>query len=302
VTIATPAPLTAPQGEREIQGRDYRQYRKPFALPDSATLAGTTFTGCRARVYHLLRITAERQARHPIGPWSGPPGWVPVFLLVEPWSGGSEGTRRARELRERYACPIEISDFEAPDGSESTTKLYRLAGAPIAAVPTMRPHGPRATPEGASRGTRTAATGPSPAPPSAPLAGVVFATRLLTPVAAREVARVDQRPSGPVFSGAFRCDPGLAHPLAPSPTIAARADAGATPEELDEMYRGELRASYDARSLERVLLGQRAVWIQATETSHGWTALRVLPAVLEALGARRLEDEPSTTQGEGSGC
>lgn len=110
----------------DVRGRDFYQYRQPFPLPDEATVGGRTFRGARARVYWLLRFTRERSHCHPVGVAHGPPGKVPRFLLVEPWSGGSSGDRRARELRE-YGCDIEIESYQGPQGETDTT-LYTLTG------------------------------------------------------------------------------------------------------------------------------------------------------------------------------
>lgn len=105
--------------------RSYYQAPAPFELPSEAVVAGRRFTGHRARVYHLLRLTRERRHRHAIGRHLGPPGKVPVFLLREPWSGGQSGGRRARELRE-YGLELRITTFEPPDGMGSSTTLYEL--------------------------------------------------------------------------------------------------------------------------------------------------------------------------------
>lgn len=140
----------------DVRGRDFYQYRQPFELPDEATTPdGRTFRGARARVYWLLRITRERGYCHPVGAATGPPGTVPRFLLVEPWSGGSSGDRRARELRE-YGCEIRIENFAGPQGETDTT-LYSLSRDAIAEGPSTHhrdsddgpradsrpPHGPR---------------------------------------------------------------------------------------------------------------------------------------------------------------
>lgn len=120
--------MTAPL----LQGRDYFQVPQPFDLPEAATAPdGRVFTGHRARVYWLLRITRERGHRHPVGRHLGPPGAVPVHLLREPWSGGQSGGRRARELRE-YGCELAIEPFEPPDGRGSATTMYSLTRDPIA--------------------------------------------------------------------------------------------------------------------------------------------------------------------------
>lgn len=103
----------------------YYQYPPPFDLPDEAVVAGRHFSGHRARVYHLLRITRERRYRHRVGRHLAPAGKVPVFLFREPWSGGQSGGRRVRELRD-YGLEVDISTFVDPDGDASATTLYEL--------------------------------------------------------------------------------------------------------------------------------------------------------------------------------
>jgi hypothetical protein len=114
-----------------VHGRDWFQYRPPpelAELPDEAVDgAGTVFRGARARVYHLLRIVAEKRLRLPIGQVYGPPGAVPRHFLVEAWSGGASGDRRVRELGTRHGFHVEHEPFEPPAGTASSTMLYRLS-------------------------------------------------------------------------------------------------------------------------------------------------------------------------------
>ena len=153
----------------------YYQYPPPFELPDEAVVAGRRFTGHRARVFHLLRITRERGFRHYIGRHLGPAGAVPVFLLREPWSGGQSGARRLRELR-AYGLAIEISTFDHPDG-DSVTTLYTLAGtlpassAPVLATARRLPPKPGSVPAPRITLTRHLQPGAldlTPHPPTAP--------------------------------------------------------------------------------------------------------------------------------------
>lgn len=114
--------------------REFYQYRQPFELPDEVTTPeGKTFSGHRARVYWLLRLTLERRHQHPVGRQLGPAGWVPVFLFREPWSGGQSGGRRVRELRE-YGVEVEIEEYRPPTGDSSATTLYRLSLDPISGL------------------------------------------------------------------------------------------------------------------------------------------------------------------------
>jgi hypothetical protein len=135
-----------------VHGRDWFQHRPPpelAELPDEAVDgAGTVFRGARARVYHLLRIVAEKRLRLPIGQVYGPPGAVPRHFLVEAWSGGASGDRRVRELGTRHGFHVEHEAFEPPAGTASSTMLYRLSlggeGVP-APDPHPHPHGELST-------------------------------------------------------------------------------------------------------------------------------------------------------------
>ena len=69
----------------------------PFELPEVAFIAGRKIAGTRARVYWLLRTTAEQRICHRIGQRIGPAGWVPGYYFQRPWSGGGAGDRRRRD-------------------------------------------------------------------------------------------------------------------------------------------------------------------------------------------------------------
>lgn len=100
----------------------------PFALDDEVALpGGEVIRGARARVYDLLRKTQLNAHRHGIGEDLGPPGWVPDFMLIRPEVGGSEGKKRARELRPR-GVSVEVVRFK-----DSNTHLYAIAGTPVPA-------------------------------------------------------------------------------------------------------------------------------------------------------------------------
>ena len=48
-----------------------------------------------------LLVETRRQAyRWQVGRHFAPPGWVPTWVLREPWAGGAAGDRRLRDLRE----------------------------------------------------------------------------------------------------------------------------------------------------------------------------------------------------------
>lgn len=101
----------------------------PFQLPDEAILpSGRKLAGTRARVYWLLRITAEEGIQHRVGEEIGPAGWVPGYYFQRAWSGGGSGDRRRRDLSEKFGIRIESMRF----GGDSATVLYRWAGDPEA--------------------------------------------------------------------------------------------------------------------------------------------------------------------------
>jgi hypothetical protein len=102
---------SAPTFAPAAGGPSQYQYAQPFHLPEVATIAGRKVTGTKARVYWLLRLTAEQGFVHAIGQRQGPPGWVPLFLLREPWSGGQQGDRRVRSLRED-GVRVDVRFFE----------------------------------------------------------------------------------------------------------------------------------------------------------------------------------------------
>lgn len=103
----------------------------PFALPETATIAGKTIEGSKARVYWLLRLSAERGVRHRVGALEAPAGWVPNYYLRKGWSGGNAGDRRLRDLR---ALGVELAsqDFRPDRSDPSYTVLWRWVSDPVA--------------------------------------------------------------------------------------------------------------------------------------------------------------------------
>lgn len=264
---------------------DSYQYRNPFGedLRDSVTLAGKTFSGTRARVYWLLEITRQRNYRHRVGHGDSaplaPPGWVPQFLVHEPWSGGSEGKRRLRELRLEYGCEIEMQHFEG-----SSTTLYRLTPATGGAA------GPgeacRHTPSPATRFGASRAQPPTAALPKEPLAGVRFWA-----VPSDPGANVSKSPIGHAGeNGGFsytslQVDPGSDCPLAPSYRLLRWIERGERDAvRLDEAYRSELLAAFHAGDLTQLLAGRGDVvlWCSSAEP---WNPLPTLTYALSRLGA-----------------
>lgn len=96
-------------------------------LADEATLpGGRSLTGTAARVYNLLVETIRHSHRWPVGRHLAPPGWVPTWVLREPWAGGAAGDRRLRDLREE-GLAIESEKFTAgTDTPDSASWLWRL--------------------------------------------------------------------------------------------------------------------------------------------------------------------------------
>lgn len=134
-------------------------YEAPFELPDVLVdVSGRQLcTGTRARVVHLLAITASRRYRHAIGSRQSDPGVVPEFLLHQPWSGGGEGKRRMREAHQLYGVEYDFDRFEPADGGGSTTMVYRLIDlGEVGGYPTLTGGSPL-------RATASAAT-PAPIP------------------------------------------------------------------------------------------------------------------------------------------
>jgi hypothetical protein len=88
-----------------------------------ATLpGGRTITGTAARVYHLLLETRLRQHSWQVGRHLAPMGWVPTWVLREPWAGGAAGDRRLRNLREAGVV-IESQRFDAGDGESASWRI-----------------------------------------------------------------------------------------------------------------------------------------------------------------------------------
>lgn len=105
----------------------------PFALPETATIAGKVIEGSKARVYWLLRLSAERGVRHRVGALEAPAGWVPNYYLRKGWSGGNAGDRRLRDLR-ALGVELESREFRPDPGNPSYTVLWRWISDPAGGV------------------------------------------------------------------------------------------------------------------------------------------------------------------------
>jgi len=100
-------------------------------LPDEATLpGGRTITGTAARVYNLLLESGRHSHRWKVGRHLAPTGWVPTWVLREPWAGGSAGDRRLRDLREA-GVSIESQRFDPGDEAPASASwLWRISSSP----------------------------------------------------------------------------------------------------------------------------------------------------------------------------
>lgn len=112
-----------------MKGQSFHQEAAPpwaREISDEALLPnGTMVAGTKARVFHLLRLASERSHQFRIGRHLAPPGWVPTWVLREPWAGGSAGDRRLRDLREA-GLGVE-SERHVGDEGESGSWMWRLA-------------------------------------------------------------------------------------------------------------------------------------------------------------------------------
>lgn len=238
-------------------GPSQYQYAQPFHLPDVATIGSRRISGTKARVYWLLFLTAERGYSHPIGQQMGPAGWVPRFLVVEPWSGGAQGDRRLRSLRED-GVEIGLRFFE-----NSTTTLYRYLGQGSAPAP-----GPSPTPSEAKKTTPTADA------LREPLRGVEVRVGhegggtgskcLFCP--ARTVEEISNR----VGRLSIDVTPGIGSPIAPSGQIG------------DDAYLAELRHRWNTGELVAAFRGGAFV---TARVSRMWCPLPALAKALRAMGA-----------------
>jgi hypothetical protein len=96
----------------------YHQAALPsgWELADEVRLpGGRSISGTAARVYQLLEMTRRHRHRWHVGRHLAPAGWVPTWVLREPWAGGSAGDRRLRDLREKHGLVIDGEPFQAPD-------------------------------------------------------------------------------------------------------------------------------------------------------------------------------------------
>lgn len=263
-----------------VRGSDFYQYERPVAigtLCDEVDAPGIHFTGRRARVYWLLRLTKDRGLRHPVGSQVAPPGWVPRHLVVEPWSGGAQGDRRVRELRFDYGVDIQVQEFKPPGGGNSSTTLYRIGDRdPIR--------------EGAGRVDLKKAreeSAEAPKDPTKPLAALAFLAGEVPPGPPSPVLAFGNSFLNHLehFAGlsdggcrTFDVTPGGDSAFAPRRAIAT-----------DEAYRELLLAMWGDGSLVGELAELRRAGFVAYVEPGAWSPIPVLSRALVALGARRVE-------------
>ncbi|HQN09856.1 MAG TPA: hypothetical protein PK569_20005 [Thermoanaerobaculia bacterium] len=242
-----------------LRGADYFQVKPgEWALPDVAVLAnGTQLGGARARLYWLLRWTAERGATHAIGRHTGPVGWVPSHICKEPWSGGGAGDRRLRDLRER-GVRLESQVYVAPDGERTSTWLWRWAGDPPAGDAERAPTASRA--RGAAHRGR-----------------LVFRTQSGCPIERDGWVK-------------WEVSPGSGHVLAPPSSLQAALITGhVTHDQAVAQYLDILRRRYSAGELDGVLSTRCAVlWVRPEVALDPLPTLR---SVLVRCGAELNSDE-----------
>ena len=247
----------------------------PFDLPETVNLpGGRRWGGNRARVYWLLRLTAERRHAHAMdttAPTVGPAGWVPIHTLRAPWAGGAQGDRRVRDLHE-LGVAYEVrrwSDLGGPQDSAAT--LYRLTSDALAPLnggtgtsPPSHFHQPSAP-----RGERR-----HPAAPRNELARLRF---WVSPGA---------QPAGAAAS--LRADHTGGHPLAPPADLVRDLAAGELDAKAaDECYRQHLLEVYHRTRFASVSgLLHLVVWTSAEPLPGGWSPLPMLVRALTALGAQ----------------
>src|SRR5215217_5061588 len=222
-------------------------------LADEATLpGGRTITGTAARVYNLLLESGRHAHRWKVGRHLAPAGWVPTWVLREPWAGGSAGDRRLRDLREA-GVSIESQRFDPGDNEPASASwLWHLA------FPAVHPSPARGRGAG-GEGPREGA--PSPAP-----RGRVGEGGPLQGIAVRFVA------GRPAPAEAIDISPGAASPLAPS---FAACD--------DEAYRRELLQAFHSGRLVAALTGRRE-WSLWSDPAALYNPRPVLETALAKLG------------------
>ena len=269
------------------RGVDYFQAPAPFEIAEEVTLStGERLGGGRARVYGLLRGSVERRFAHHVGRHLAPVGWVPNFLLREPWSGGNAGDRRLRDLRER-GVQLESAVFTAPNGERSNTTLWRWVGDGSALHPGTTPaNPPQSALGGLMRGFGGQEASSGRAPQSSRSQGR----------SARGVPAADFWTSvgfpGSEAPDRLEVTPGARSALAPWATLLTQIVHGVyTAETAAEAYRDRLRSLFASGGLRRELerFEEPTFWVEAV-AAETFNPLPVLTEALVACGGRHLGD------------
>lgn len=253
----------------------------PFELPEVAFIAGRKIAGTRARVYWLLRTTAEQRICHRIGQRIGPAGWVPGYYFQRPWSGGGAGDRRRRDLSEKFGVTIETSRFDG----DSSIVLYRWVSDPAAApVESRSPEASssersetRPLARGGQMGGFSPETGTSgsPALPAAP-ARLRFWTSVGFP--------------GSAAHGRLQIFEHGGHPLALSPEVVGHVVRGdLTVAAALEAYSATLKGRWHQLRTWLAAGGEHVLWV-APEVAETINPLPLLAEILTKCGAEFMGD------------
>lgn len=267
----------------------------PFELADEVTLdTGKRLRGSFARVYSLLRGTAEQRMEHRIGSKIGPAGWVPGYYLRKGWSGGNAGDRRVRQLRQDYGVGIEKMRFGEGEDEESNTYLYRWVSDPETGTAGVNAESTNRTPEASHRNPPTGSTltnGRVSAPsatlraPSAPR---------IHPVHGRLTFFTSVGNPGSGAPGPVNLAPHFRHCLAPSQRLMAGVVRGeVTGERAAAAYREELATQYaqgDFRFWLEENLGKVLTLWTSPECASAFNPLPLVAAILVNRGADHLGD------------
>lgn len=267
----------------------------PFELADEVTLSsGKRLRGSFARVYSLLRGTADRQMAHRIGSKIGPAGWVPGYYLRRAWSGGNAGDRRVRGLRTDFGVTIDRQRFGEGEEEESNTYLYRWVSDPEPGT-AGKPEQPNRSPEASHRNPPTGSTlanervsEPSATlrPPLTPPAPRIH------PVHGRLTFFTCVGNPGSGAPGPVNLAPHFRHCLAPSSQLMSGVVRGQVPgEKAAAAYREELATRWaqgDFRFWFEENLGKVLTLWTSPECAAAFNPLPLVAAILVKCGADHL--------------
>lgn len=263
----------------------------PFDLADEVELAnGKRLRGSFARVYSLLRTTAEQQIEHRIGSRIGPAGWVPGYYLRKAWSGGNAGDRRVRGLREQG---IDIAKMRFGEGTdeESQTYLYRWVSDPTPGANAEPNRAPEASSRKLPNGS-TLANGQFSSAEATVSTPSVSPTPRIHPVYGRLTFFTCIGNPGSGAPGPVNLAPHFRHCLAPSSKLMAGCIRGElAPAAAAEAYREELATQWaqgDLRFWLEENLGKVLTLWTAPECAAAFDPMPTLAAILVKCGADHL--------------